>query len=683
LKKVTITLDNEQMEVAAGTTVLEAAKQRGIFIPTFCHNEELKPKAACFICVVEVSGESDLLPSCSTEVVEGMEIRTDTRRVEEARRTCVELLLSDHLGDCVGPCMSACPAGIDIPGFISHLAQGQSREALELIKHNMPLPGILGRVCKKPCEDACRRQLVEKPIAICHLKRYAADVVSDQEEYLPRKARTTDKKVAIIGAGPSGLTAAYYLQLLGHRCTVFDAHPKAGGMLRYGIPSFRLPGKVIDQEVEVIERLGAEFKHGTRLGEDITLQELRTEYDAVFLGLGAQKALTLQVEGEQAKGVILGLDLLAEEDGKGTVGNKVVVIGGGDVAIDAARVALRRGGKEVHLYCLEQEDEMPAGQVEVAEARAEGITIHPGLGVKKIEVKGANVAGAVLKRCTAVFDATGAFNPSYDENATSKASCDTLIVAIGQGVVSPMEFSTCPETLETDLEGVFAGGDCITGPSNAVRAVEAGRKAAISVDQYLMGKAVVGDPACYRHTMGELADVPAEVTAKYAKEERAAMPTLSPKKRKTSYEEIETGLTEALVQSEAQRCMACGCRDAHECKLRSYATLFAAEADRYQGKKREYDLDESHPEIVYESNKCIQCLTCVRITEELLGTSSLTVVGRGFAARVKPAAGGEMALVTDAGLSKIVDSCPVGALTRKGDKVPTLEPAFKRPGVPC
>jgi formate dehydrogenase major subunit len=258
-----------------------------------------------------------------------------------------------------------------------------------------------------------------------------------------------------------------------------------------------------------------------------------------------------------------------------------------------------------------------------------------------------------------------------------------LIVAIGQGVVSPMEFSTCPETLETDLEGVFAGGDCITGPSNAVKAVEAGRKAAISVDQYLMGKAVVGDPACYRHTMGELAEVPAEVTAKYAKEERAAMPTVSPKKRKTSYEEIETGLTEALVQSEAQRCMACGCRDAHECKLRSYATLFAAEADRYQGKKREYDLDESHPEMVYESNKCIQCLTCVRITEELLGTSSLTVVGRGFTARVKPAAGGEMALVTDAGLTKIVDSCPVGALTRKGDKVPTLEPAFKRPGGPC
>ena len=266
MKKVTITLDNEQMEVAAGMTVLEAAKQRGIFIPTFCHNEELKPKAACFICVVEVSGESDLLPSCSTEVVEGMEIRTDTRRVEEARRTCVELLLSDHLGDCVGPCMSACPAGIDIPGFISHLAQGQAREALELIKHNMPLPGILGRVCKKPCEDACRRQLVEKPIAICHLKRYAADVVSDQEEYLPHKARTTDKKVAIVGAGPSGLTAAYYLQLLGHRCTVFDAHPKAGGMLRYGIPSFRLPEQVIDQEVGVIERLGAEFKHGTRLG---------------------------------------------------------------------------------------------------------------------------------------------------------------------------------------------------------------------------------------------------------------------------------------------------------------------------------------------------------------------------------------------------------------------------------
>jgi predicted molibdopterin-dependent oxidoreductase YjgC len=183
--------------------------------------------------------------------------------------------------------------------------------------------------------------------------------------------------------------------------------------------------------------------------------------------------------------------------------------------------------------------------------------------------------------------------------------------------------------------------------------------------------------------MGELDQVPDEVTAKYEKEERVQTPTLSPEKRKTSYNEIETGLTAELVLSEAKRCMACGCRDAHECKLRSYATLFDADGDRYQGEKREYALDESHPEIVYESNKCIQCLTCVRITEELLGTSSLTVVGRGFAARVKPSAGGEMALVTDAGLTRIVDNCPVGALTLKGDKVPTLEPVFKRPGVPC
>ena len=683
MKKVTITLDNEQMKVEAGSTILAAATSRGIVIPTFCHNEELKPKASCFMCVVEVAGEADLLPSCSTEVVEGMEIQTATRRVAEARRTCVELLLSDHLGDCVGPCMSACPAGIDIPGFISHLAEGRSEAALELIKHNMPLPGILGRVCKKPCEEACRRQLVEKPISICHLKRYAADAVSAGEEHLPRKARATDKKVAIVGAGPSGLTAAYYLQLLGHNCTVFDAHPAPGGMLRYGIPSFRLPAEVIDREAEVIERLGADFKHGTSLGDDITLQELRTEYDAVFLGLGAQKPLTLQVEGEDAKGVISGLGLLAEEDGKGQVGKKVIVIGGGDVAIDAARVALRKGGKDVHLYCLEQAEEMPAGQLEIEEAKAEGVTIHPGLGVKKVEVKGASVTGVELKKCTAVFDAKGAFNPAYDEAATSRDSCDTLIVAIGQEVVSPAAFTTCEETMQTSLEGVFAGGDCVTGPSNAVKAVEAGRKAAISIDQYVLGKKVVGDPACYRHSMGELEAIPKEVTAKYEKEERVMMSTLTPAKRKTSYAEIEKGLTEEQVLSEAKRCMACGCRDAHECKLRSYATLFEADEERYPGKKREYALDESHPDIVYESNKCIQCLTCVRITEELLGTASLTVVGRGFTARVKPSAGGEMALVTDAGLTRIVDNCPVGALTLKGDKIPTLEPVFKRPGVPC
>jgi NADPH-dependent glutamate synthase beta subunit-like oxidoreductase/ferredoxin len=694
LKKIMFTLDDERLEVEAGTTILEAAESKGIFIPTFCHLKELKPKSSCFICVVEVEGTQDLLPSCSTAVEPGMVVRTHSSRVDEARQSCVELLLSDHLGDCLGPCMTACPAGIDIPGFISHLADGDDRAALELIKRNMPLPGILGRICKRPCEDACRRQLVEKQMAICHLKRYAADTVADSgDEYIPRRATSNGKKVAVVGAGPSGLTVAYYLQLLGYSCTIFDSHNAPGGMLRYGIPSFRLPAAVINHEVAVLEKLGSEFKLGVSLGDDLTLSELRVEYDAVFLGIGAQQALRLGVEGEDADGVLSCLDFLAKKDNVTSVSGKTIVIGGGDVAVDAARVAIRKGASAVHVYCLEKLDEMPAGDLEVEEALQEGISIHNGFGVKAVTVKDGAVCGVEFKKCVSVFDENGVFNPKYDEEATTKDTCESLIVAIGQTVNSkPLSqvsklglglIASDPNSMQTNLKDVFSGGDCVTGPSNAVNAVAAGRRAAIAIDQFVTNGKVVGDSASYEHSMGPIDRVSNKTVEKFVPMERTPMPCLEAKKRVASFDEVETGFTQEMVREEARRCMACGCRDAHECKLRAYATLFGAEGELYQGDCREYDLDESHPEIIYEANKCIQCRTCVRITEEILGTSSMQVVGRGFTSRVKPVDGGEMALVKEEGILQIVDNCPVGALTRKGDPVPTLDPVFRRPGVTC
>ncbi|MFC1669474.1 FAD-dependent oxidoreductase [Spirochaetota bacterium] len=698
MKKIKFLLNDEIVEVDAGTNILEAAKSKGIFIPTLCHNKELEPISYCYICVVEVEGKDDLVPSCSTEVTEGMKVWTSTEKVKETRRTCIELLLSDHLGDCLGPCMTACPAGIDIPGFIKHIAAGENRKSLELIKRNMPFPGVLGRVCKRPCEDACRRQLVEEPIAICNLKRFAADEISGSgDEYLPKKSSGTGKKIAVIGAGPAGMSAAYYLQILGHSCTVFDKNDAPGGMLRFGIPRFRLPVSVIDNEAAVLKKMGIEFKYNTNIGSDIELDELRNEFDAVFLGLGAEDALPLGVEGDDAEGIVSGIYFLRDHNrtlnNKGLKGQNVAVIGGGDVAIDAARAARRMGAASVNMYCLEKSDELPASDLEIEEAKTEGIGFNYELGVKSIQSKNNKLSGIEFMRCTSVFDPDGYFCPAYDETDKSQFDCETVIVAIGQ-VVKPLLAKGVGKTdkglivsnnltFQTNLKDVFSGGDCVSGPGSAVEAVAAGRKAAVAMDQYVMGKDVVGEPVEYNSSMGALDDVSSKVVEKFDKKSREVVPTIKEDARQKSFDEVELGFKPESALAEAERCMECGCRDAHECKLREYSQCFGSDDELYAGESREYDLDDSHPHILYAAHKCIQCRTCVRITEELLGTSAMKVVGRGFSSRIRPNPDGKMESVNSEGLSKIVNNCPVGALTFKEDSVQTLNPVFKRPEVKC
>jgi len=690
---ITFSIDGEQVEVERGTTILDAAKSLGKFIPTFCHNKELRPFASCFVCVVEVEGRPNLLPSCSTAALPGMTVLTASERVLRARRTCVELLLSDHLGDCLGPCMTACPAGIDIPGFVKHLALGEDREALALIKHDMPLPGILGRVCTRPCERACRRQLVEEPIAICQLKRYPADVVAASgREYLPEPAAPTGKRIAIVGAGPAGLSAAYYLQLLGHSCTVFDAHEAPGGMTRYGIPSYRLPRDVIDHEVEVIEGLGAEFRYSTRLGADFTLDELRQDHDAVFLALGAQRASAMRVPGEDLEGVLTGIGFLGEvsRDEHRPIGRRVIVVGGGNTAIDAARTAIRLGAAEVTILYRRTRDEMPAWEEEVDAAEEEGI----GLELLAAPTKIARTArGSLEVTCIRMElgepDASGRRRPLPVEGSEHVREVDNVIAAIGQAVDASMAGDVAlerwgtvraePRTQQTSLPDVFSGGDCVSGADIAVNAVAHGRRAAIAIDQFVMGREVVGDRTTYNHTMGDLDRVPTQSYARFARAARTRMPHLDAGTRVGTFDEVETGFSAEQVRAEARRCMECGCRDAHECRLRSYAALFDARQDRYVGARRLYEHDDSHETIVHDAHKCIQCGTCVRITDEILGTHAMGFVGRGFTARVKPAMERAMALVDGAGLERIVEACPVGALTSRSDPVWTLEPEFRRP----
>ncbi|MEI6125497.1 MAG: FAD-dependent oxidoreductase [Pseudomonadota bacterium] len=682
MKKVTCILDNEPVAVPAGTTILAAAESRGIFIPTLCHAEEVLPGAFCSLCVVEVDGQGELVPSCSTEVAEGMVIRTAGERITAARRACIELLLSDHRGDCQGPCMSACPAGIDIPGFIRHIALGEERAALELITAATPFAGSLGRICDRPCETACRRQLVEEPVAVCHLKRFAADqALQTQTGGRPEQLPSTGKRVAIVGAGPAGLSAAFFLLRLGHACIVFDQNQQAGDMLRYGIPSFRLPREVLDREIAEIESLGAEIRCGKALGTDINLQELQNSYDAVFIALGAQKPLALGVPDETAAGVIPALRFLRAY-GSGAparTGSRVIVIGGGGAAIDAARVARRNGLPQVHIYCLEKHDAMPAPLHEREAAREEGIVIHTELGVQRLLVKSGRIQGVEFKRCLSVLDERGKFNPRYSEKETVTDACETLIIAAGQ----QPELS-CLEgfrdrhpliTAQGPLQKIFAGGDCVTGPATAVQASAAGKKAAEEIDRFLKGKTVAGRQHIYGHSMGLLQEVPDKVFLGHQPAPRFIMPQIAAGTRLSSFTEVETGFTAAMARAEARRCIECACPGAAECRLRTYATLYEAEARSYEGTCRDYERMEAHPEIIYDAHRCISCRTCIRITEALLEAPFMQAIDRGFSTRIMPVQTRPAGMLPRSSLVRIVENCPTRALSFKKNLPHSAGPA--------
>ncbi len=693
MSDVQFILNGKPCTANAGETILAAATRAGFSIPTFCHREDLKPFASCFVCAVEVEGRRSLVPSCSTEIAAGMVVNTENDRVQKARKTCLDLLLSDHVGDCLGPCMTTCPAGIDIPGFVNHIAGGRHRDALELIVNNMPLAGCLGRVCTRPCEEACRRQLVEQPVAICQLKRFPADLAAEQGwDMTPKQQPSIGKKVAVVGAGPAGLSAAYYLQMFGVDCTVYDAHEAPGGMIRYGIPSYRLPRNVIDRETAVIEQMGASFRYNTTLGKDISLDQLRADYDAVFLGIGAQQASSMRTPGEDLSGVRSGIDFLAavSRDENLPIGREVIVVGGGNTAIDAARTALRLGAESVTILYRRSREQMPAWDEEIEDALHEGIKLETMAAPLAIEANGGRLKLTCQRMELGEPDASGRRSPVPIKDSEFPLEVDEIIAAIGQNVDSSMisgveltpwgSLKADEKTGQTLLDGVFAGGDCVTGADIAVNAVAAGRRGAFSIHQYLLGEAVVGDPLGYTHSMGELNEIPAEVTAPFGQQKRVAMPRLPAESRARSFEEVETGFTDEQARAEAARCMECGCRDAHECALRGYATDYGATGTRFAGDKRKYQRDDSHELLVYEEHKCIQCGCCVRACDEILQSPCLGFFGRGFDARVKPALDKRLALINCEELPRLAAYCPVGALTLKADSVATLRPgAFLHP----
>ena len=686
---ITLTIDGRRVTVEAGSTVLDAAKWLGIRIPTMCHVPGIEPAASCFLCAVQIEGRRTLSPSCAMPAAEGMVVATDSADVRTVRKMALELLLSDHAGECVAPCAAKCPAGLDIPGFVNGIATGDMRHAMQAIGDRLVLPGSLGRICPRLCEQGCRRCDLDQGLAIGALHRYAADRDrASGAPYLPPRAPATGKRVAMVGAGPAGLAAAWYLQRKGHACTLFDAHPLPGGMLRYGIPAYRLPKDALDAEIAGLRTLGAQFRMSSQWGEGFTLAGLREVYDAVFLAIGAQHAQGLRCPGEEH--ALAGIGFL-EQVAYGNpppLGSDVLVLGGGNTAVDCARSAVRLGARSVRILYRRSRHEMPCLMAEVEAAEAEGVQVDLLVAPLRLEVVGReslpNGRGSDREGCNLVLtcqrmtlgepDASGRRRPVPVEGSEFAMACSSVIAAIGQSVeralaereglgVTAWGIAAEAHTLATNLPGVFAGGDAVLGADLAVRAVAAGRIAAASIHQYLSGEAVTGEPAIAGIAMQPVDDAErAAIFRAIESAARVATAELPMERRLASFDEVEQGLADSDAAREARRCLSCGCRKADCCLVRSLATEYDVDVYRFTGQRRRFSQDVSHPEIVYEPGKCISCDACVRIAAAAGEELGLAAIGRGFDVAVAVPFGRPLSEGLLHAAQRCAAACPTGAL---------------------
>ena len=483
----------------------------------------------------------------------------------------------DKLG--TSPCKAACPTHISVQGYVALISAGKYKEALKLIKKDNPFPSVCGRVCNHPCEEACMRGKVEQPIDIMHLKRFVADLdLNDETRYIPEVKEKREKKVAIVGAGPSGLSAAYYLAANGYGVEVFEALPVAGGWMAVGIPEYRLPKATLKAEIKVIEDLGVKIRLNTAIGKDVPFEKLRKDFDAVFIGCGTMLSSKLDIPGEDMQGVIHGVDYLKRVNlgEKVFLGDRVAVVGGGNVAMDAVRTAIRTGSKDVFILYRRSRKEMPASPEEIEEALEEGIKMEFLVAPVRVVGKDGKVTGIeCLRMELGEPDASGRRRPVPIKGSEFIVDCNAVIPAIGQAAdldfIPPesgiainkwKNFDVNPVTFATNVPGVFAGGDVVTGPATVVKAVNAGKEAAISIDRYLRGEEIkAGREKDWTKDLADKAD-----TSGFAKVPREKYPHMKPEERKTTFQEVGIGFSEDAAVREANRCLSCGiCSECYQC----------------------------------------------------------------------------------------------------------------------
>jgi formate dehydrogenase beta subunit len=713
--RITLTIDGKSVEVEKGVTVLRAARNAGIYIPTLCYHPDLQPYGGCRLCIVEIENMRGLPTACTTPATDGMKVSTNTAPLQELRRSFLQLILSEHpnacltcqrrercgpydiclrhvavtercvncpsngqcelqevvdyigveeisvpykykelpvdftreplirrdynlcilcgrcvqmcadirgiaaitfskrgfntvvgtafdkplqdsgcrfCGACVEvcptgalmdaaaayqpecdwesiavPCKHACPAGINVPLYVYLAGQEKWQESLAIVREKVPFPGVLGRVCIHPCEEACRREALNEPISIKTIKRFVADRDAGLWKMFSRKREPTGKKVAIVGSGPAGLTAGYYLAKAGHTVTVFEQYPVAGGMMRVGIPDYRLPPEVLEGEIDIIREAGVEIRLNTRVESVDSLFE--QGYEAVFLAPGAHRGQSLAVEGDKLPGVYDGASFLRDVNlgKKINVGKKVAVIGGGNVALDSARVALRLGAEEVRIIYRRTANEMPASREEVEAALEENVQIDYLRGHLNICQKGKRLSLTCCCMELGEPDASGRRRPVPLKGSEFDVLYDTIIGAIGQVPEVPAGFNVRTgrgntiqanmTTMATGRKGVWAGGDAVTGPDSVIRAIAAGRVAASSIDKYLGGTGNIDEQLTGERKIGNCAGITA---GDFKDLPRVKMPCLPTEQVVDNFTEVETGLPDDAAVYEGRRCFQCGYR---------------------------------------------------------------------------------------------------------------------------
>ncbi|MBM4394287.1 MAG: FAD-dependent oxidoreductase [Deltaproteobacteria bacterium] len=697
---VKLEIDGKRVIADGGQTILEVARQHGICdIPTLCNDAQLEPFASCFVCVVKVKGARSLVPACSTRVTNGMVVESSTPEVRRSRQAALELLLSNHYADCVGPCQFACPAGVDIQGYVALAAIGKHHDAVKLIKERNPLPSVCGRVCTRPCEvKGCRRNLLDSAVGIDWIKRYVTDLdYGSGDAYRPPVAPANGRRVAVVGAGPAGLSCAYYLATRGYAVDMFEALPEAGGMLRYGIPEYRLPKDALDVEIDQVLSLGVTLKTNVALGRDFTVRSLKEDgYGAIFLGLGAWSASEMRVKGEDAPGVLSGIEFLKNFGlrRKADLHGRVLVVGGGNTAVDCARTALRCGVDEVRIVYRRTRAEMPANATEIHDAEQEGVRFDFLVAPTRVVTANDRVTGLeCLRMELGDPDASGRRSPKPVKGSEFVMPCDFILSAIGQATrVTELldgrvrDFLPMGETLnltrwqtirtaersgETSVEGVFSGGDVVTGAATAIEAIAAGRKAAYAIDKYLATGSARPEPVEFFSRKDTFAEVTVADLRSREPSKRTSMPMLPVEERVKGFAEVETGLGADAARAEARRCQECGCQALFSCDLRRYATEYGVDITRFVGEAKRHEIDRRHPLIELDQNKCINCGRCVRMCSEVVGVAAYGYINRGFETVVKPALGGSLLDTECVSCGLCAATCPTGAI---GQRIPLEKP---------
>ena len=681
---IRLSIDGRQVEAASGQSLLEAAREAGIKIPTLCHLDGEKPsEQPCLMCVVDVEGKGRLR-ACATPVQEGMVVETRNKELEAFRKKRLEILVESHYGDCRAPCNLTCPGGINVQGYVNLIARGEYHAALRLIKEKNPLPISVGRVCPRFCETRCRRVLLDEPIAINHLKRFVADYAANSAFRDDEVGSPTGRKVAIIGGGPSGLSCAYFLRKQGHEVTIFEAADKLGGLLRYGIPGY------VHAEVQDGLDLGVHVKLGKRWGRDFNLADLKEQgFEAVFIAVGLSRQKNLEVEG--AEFAMDGLRFLREVNNgeRPEIGDRVLIVGGGDIAVDAARSARRLGATHVKVIYPRSRVELPAHQREIEEAEKEGVEFFLMATPLKIDKADGEIVVEMARTILDEPDERGIRHPIPMPGSRIEWKGDAVISALGQvGDAAFQSFGEIeasikltprktikvhPSSMKTSVEGIYAGGDCATGSRTVIQAVAGGRRAAESIHEFLMGqKAGIAEPRLNFTKGKRFEDVDMHNFEGYPTQLNEVMPSRPPERRIHDFNEAQIGFSEEMAVREAKRCLQCGCLGVSKCDYRQLCIDYKVKVNNAPSRLK-YPVDDSHPFIVIDANKCVGCTRCERACRyDALKLS----ISRDSETQVLTEVSIEL---TEACVScgACVDACPTGALSKKDTIVPLLPQQIK------